>query len=1163
MRRGEGGGVERGGLSQEEEKEDGRREGEQQREYELGGGLGRLAVDDITPETLFPFQKQQLFLIKGTAWPQYPDSHDKTFPALVIKTNKGNRLIEYVLLDESDWDKNVAAMGGWKEQHPPRAVALQWMRRVWGKAWPANTDDERNNRQYQLKLQDAMTKAKMVFQMKVSPQSLQHVDGIVRVPAPADDPLEGLHTILTAEQVQQLMMEAYGGHLDTSTCTELDTVEGKLWLRCGNLKGRQYRPPSNAVGKRLVRKLADEIMALVRQEKPSEWIIIFQTVILQSNRMIMKGSEITKTIARRLDMWDRGEFEALVTEAERCNREYLIMSQKRRTGTTTTVHTASVFNKMLLQGKVSEAVRLLSDQGQKGGVLKALDEIEIKGQKKTVQAELEGKHPAGKLPHREALLDRPINPETGEEELPAMVNVQVTPAHVEKIARKLKGGAGPGGTDAAIWQHLLLYQKEASLELQAAVAALCEKLATDNMAWKLTRALFANRLVALDKCPGVRPIGIGECLRRILGKMMAYITREDVAKEAQAAQLAVGVPGGIEAATIAMNKLFDAVAGVEVEGYGMLLVDAANAFNAVNRAAALWNARILWPRCARFLFNSYRGFAFLLLQATADTSVILLSREGVTQGDPLSMFLYSIAIMPLIRKCTRVGEWHQCWYADDSSAVARLRQLVEWLTLLMEEGPKFGYFPEPAKSILIVHPAMVEEARRIFTGPLKVKVVTGARFLGGFVGEESERRAYVAVKTKEWTGLTTRMAEIAELQPQAAYTAFRLSLSAQWSYLLRVVRDAHEEMKPLETAIATKFLPALLGGHVTEREREVFSLPARMGGMGVRDPSKETLSFVTACEASRVLVPAIKEGGPFDAQEHKAQRQRAGRECREKRQEQDQALYGLVLAEWRTTAPLQARALERAHDFKTASILTDIPLDATHTALTPLEFVDHLTVRYNRTLVRVPATCDGRECRGVLFTREHALECKFGGKTIGRHNAIRDQLGNLLSQWKPGVVREPIISTANERTGEVTRIGDLVVRGVFAPQQDAYLDIRVTHTDASSYRGMTVPAVLKAQEREKRNKHGPACSQRRAAFVPVVMSVDGALGEEAEELVGRLAAGLAAKWGKPLHEATRTVRLQLAVASARGTSQCIRGARTRWFGLGDTDGRTTGGHAPE
>jgi hypothetical protein len=791
--------------------------------------------------------------------------------------------------------------------------------------------------------------------------------------------------------------------------------------------------------------------------------------------------------------------------------------------------------------------------------LKAPEEIELKGRKTTVQAVLEEKHPAGKMPHKDALLPRPTNPNTGVRELPPMVNVQVTAAHVEKIGRKLKGGAGPGGTDASVWQHLLLYHKTASTALQAAVAALCETLANGIVEWTLIRALMANRLVALDKCPGVRPIGIGECLRRILGKIMAFITRDDVAELAKGDQLAVGVPGGIEAATIAMNEKFNELAGMEIRGYGMLLVDASNAFNAVNRPAALWNARILWPRCARFLFNTYRGFAFLFVQATEDTSVILLSREGVTQGDPLSMFLYSIAILPLIRRCRSVDDWCQCWYADDSSAIARFAKLVTWLTRLMEEGPKYGYFPEPAKSYLIVAPDMVEEAKQIFKGALTVKVVTGTRFLGGFVGEETERRQYVEKKVKGWVALTTKLADVAELQPQAAHTAYRLSLSAQWSYMLRVVPRARMELKPLEEVIATKFLPALMGGHVTERERAVFSLPARMGGMGVRDPSTEAQSFETACAASSILVPAIKNGTPFDVKEHKAQRHRASRAGKEKNQELDKALYDEVLQEWQTTAPLQARALERARNFRTSSILTSIPLEATHTALTPMEFTDLMTVRYNRALVKVPATCDGPGCRGMLYTREHALSCKFGGQRIGRHNAIRDLLGSLCNEWKPGVISEPIIATANERTGEVTRIGDLVVRGVFAPQQDAYFDIRVTDTDASSHRSTTVEAVLRAQELEKRRKHGPACAQRRAHFVPFVMSVDGALGEEAEQFVCLLGEGLAAKRGKPLHETMHDIRLRLAVASARGTSYCIRGARTRWLGLGDTTGRTTGG----
>ena len=35
-------------------------------------------------------------------------------------------------------------------------------------------------------------------------------------------------------------------------------------------------------------------------------------------------------------------------------------------------------------------------------------------------------------------------------------------------------------------------------------------------------------LVALDKCPGVRPVGIGEVVRRIIGKAILSVTGPDV-----------------------------------------------------------------------------------------------------------------------------------------------------------------------------------------------------------------------------------------------------------------------------------------------------------------------------------------------------------------------------------------------------------------------------------------------------------------------------------------------------------------------------------------------------------------------------------------------------------------------------------------------------------
>jgi hypothetical protein len=52
---------------------------------------------------------------------------------------------------------------------------------------------------------------------------------------------------------------------------------------------------------------------------------------------------------------------------------------------------------------------------------------------------------------------------------------------------------------------------------------------------------------------------------------------------------------------------------------------------------------------------------------TAEHVETILSREGVAQGDPLSMILYGLALLPLAESLWRAEpEGMQPWYADDA-----------------------------------------------------------------------------------------------------------------------------------------------------------------------------------------------------------------------------------------------------------------------------------------------------------------------------------------------------------------------------------------------------------------------------------------------------------------------------------------------------------------
>ena len=88
------------------------------------------------------------------------------------------------------------------------------------------------------------------------------------------------------------------------------------------------------------------------------------------------------------------------------------------------------------------------------------------------------------------------------------------------------------------------------------------------------------------------------------------------------------------------------------------------------------------------------------------------------------------------------------WYADDAGAGDNFKDIDEFFKLLQLWGPDRGYFLEPTKSILVVKPHSVERATARFAH-LGFQLTTGARYLGGYVGDTTDQFKFVDAKVTE------------------------------------------------------------------------------------------------------------------------------------------------------------------------------------------------------------------------------------------------------------------------------------------------------------------------------------------------------------------------------------------------------------------------------
>ena len=449
----------------------------------------------------------------------------------------------------------------------------------------------------------------------------------------------------------------------------------------------------------------------------------------------------------------------------------------------------------------------------------------------------------------------------------------------------------------------------------------------------------------------------------------------------------------------------------ENENYGILQIDASNAFNSLNRRVTLHNMQILCPEFATYTFNCYQSPARLFVDGGKE----IKSKEGTTQGDPIAMAMYAIGIVPLLQQSlldTKTDKnLKKIAFADDFTGVGTIPNLRMWYDLIKSHGPNIGYYPEPTKSWLIVKPEHLDHAIREFEGTGVNITIEGKRHLGAIIGSEAHKKTYIRNLVDQWISEIKVLSEIAKSYPHCAYAAFVFGFQHKFTYVMRTVGNISDEMIPLEHEIRNSFLQTILNGYVcNDDERKLFTLPVNQGGLAVQNPVERCVQeYQNSRLTTEQMTLKVKQQIPlYDAAVEETQAEQIRVARANKSQKNVEKLSSI---KQKIEDPIKAKNLEAILEKGASSWLCALPIKQYGFHLDKQSFWDSLYIRYNIPLKRLPTNC----ICGAPFKIDHALSCPKGGFITLRHNELRDFTAEMLSECQKDVSIEPALQ---ELSGE-------------------------------------------------------------------------------------------------------------------------------------------------
>ena len=684
----------------------------------------------------------------------------------------------------------------------------------------------------------------------------------------------------------------------------------------------------------------------------SLWIMesIFFRVILPAGQGPNLGDQWSqvKLIKDRLRRWQAGECGQLWAEAKAGQEVKVTRGRKKK---------KDDVEQLSQEEKNASRCKTKAQEGQYSRAVQALVSCGLADYSPASLSEMQQKHPAPQRP-------QPPPPAT---------TIPPRSFHTADVAKAAlsfpKGsGAGPSGMRP---EHFKSVLKNTSAALANKALGALTRVVNAMAAGKVpaqVRPFFCGaRLVAgKKKDNSLRPIAIGNLLRRVVAKCFSSALAQQAANLLAPNQLGVGVRGGAEAIAHAVTE-----AVKNHPSNWVLQVDLVNAYNSVDRGVVLEEVASHFPECLSWAETCYGSSSWLKFGDSTITSA-----TGLHQGDPLAGLLFCLVVKTVVDAIeTEVATLIlNAWYLDDGHIIGTTEELARVVDIIVREGEPRGLTlsraatvqpPSTPKSVVWSPMSGVGENEQdpLLRGIPKVRAGDGIVVLGAPVG-------YCGFVKEKLEGRVEKVRGVVELlpllkDPHTEFVLLRSCLSLpQIMFMLRAVNtlDHQEQLAEFDSIIRGAL-------SLSDEQWAQASLPAAMGGLGLRSaldhaPTAHASVKVDLLNQSLLLQKITEEG------------------------------------EVREIARMASLGLPHA-----SSWLSVVPSPSLGLHLRAAEFIPVLKYRLG-----IPVyTCDG-PCPACSLPSDkmgdHSLGCARTGDRIARHNMLRDVLFEAAASADLGPSKE-------------------------------------------------------------------------------------------------------------------------------------------------------------